>query len=99
MPLHDLHGAIDQTITLGHEGPKRVGSQPPAETLWNIGGAIAGFEQFESELGVLGDAPGAPAAHLLQRVAPHQMNGAKLNYDSVLVTLDHAYVEKAAILL
>ena len=99
MTLHDLHGAIDPAVALRHEGFQRVGHQARTHALRNIGRLVTGLEQLETQLGVFGNAPFAPAIDFLQRVLAHDGHGAVLDDGIVLVALDHADMEEAAILL
>ena len=68
-----------------------------AEALAAVHGAVALLHQAQAKLGVLGDAPGRPAAQLLHQVAAHQGHGAVLDDGVVLVAQAHADVEEAGI--
>ena len=97
MRLHDLHGAVSPAEALLLVAGEMVGRQAVAEALAAVHGAIALLHQAQAQLGVLGDAPGRPAAQLLHQVAAHQGHRAVLDDGVVFVAQAHADVEEAGI--
>src|SRR5688572_32060585 len=98
MAFRDGHGAIGPAVALLAIGLEAVGHQALAVALLGIDRAVAVLEQAQAELGILGDAPFAPAADLRQRRLADQGHGAMLDDRVLLVPGLHAEMEEAGIL-
>ena len=98
MHLEDLHRAVGPAIALLLEVEEGVRHQAATIAARRVAGLVPRLHDRQAELGVLGDAPFGPAAHLVEDVATHQGHRAVLDDRVALVARDHAEPEEAPVL-